>query len=399
MKKPSGTRVNVAIMIIVVLVLALGLAAILGYGKARKQIEQMQQAQQQEQEAEEAQVTPTETPTPEPTEDPNDPSVQKKNLIAAIERAVEDNNVKTMTADLRYTAKDGQIVSYEQEDVAAVLLHLKKNADDYQAFMEKLQDESVTVGEEEGVMYLLLTDSNLRKMTGTDEPAETVEAEIVTPTPIPTPESNGKKIAIDAGHQAHGNSEQEPIGPGASQTKAKVASGTTGRTTGVTEYQLNLDVSLKLRDELEARGYEVYMIREDNDVDISNAERAQLAAESGADILVRIHANGSDNTSIAGALTMAPSTANPYLSQELIAECQKLSQCIITTFCASTGANNQGVYQTDEMSGLNWCTIPATIVEMGYMTNPDEDTRMQTPEYQQQMVTGIADGIDQYFAS
>ena len=74
-------------------------------------------------------------------------------------------------------------------------------------------------------------------------------------------------------------------GPGASQTKAKVASGTTGRTTGVTEYQLNLDVALKLRDELEARGYEVYMIRETNDVDISNAERAQLAAESGSDIL------------------------------------------------------------------------------------------------------------------
>ncbi len=396
MKKPSGTRVNVAIMIIVVVVLALGLAAILGYGKARKQMEQMQLAQQ-EQEAKETQVTPTETPTPEPTEDPNDPAVQKKNLIAAIERAVEDNNVKIMAADLRYTAKDGQIASYEQEDVAAVLLHLKKNTDDYQAFLEKLQEESVTVGEEDGVQYLLLTDSNLRKMTGTEEPAETVEAEIVTPTP--TPEGNGKKIAIDAGHQAHGNSEQEPIGPGASQTKAKVASGTTGRTTGVTEYQLNLDVSLKLRDELEARGYEVYMIREDNDVDISNAERAQLAAESGADILVRIHANGSDNTSVAGALTMAPSTANPYLSQELIAECQKLSQCIITTFCASTGANNQGVYQTDEMSGLNWCSIPATIVEMGYMTNPDEDTRMQTPEYQQQMVTGIADGIDQYFAS
>ena len=63
---------------------------------------------------------------------------------------------------------------------------------------------------------------------------------------------------------------------------------------------------------------------------------------------------------------------------------QKLSQCIITAFCASTGANNQGVYQTDEMSGLNWCSIPATIVEMGYMTNQEEDTRMQTADYQQQ---------------
>ena len=396
MKKPSGNRVNLAIMIIVIVVLALGLAAILGYGKARKQMEQMQQAQQ-EQEAKEAQITPTQTVTPEPTDDPTDPAVQKKNLITEIKKAVEHNDVKIMTADLRYTSQEGQVEAYTQEDVAAVLLHLKKNEKDYQAFVEKLQDESVTVGEEEGIQYLLLTDSNLRKMTGTEEPAETVEAEIVTPTP--TPEGNGRKIAIDAGHQAHGNSEQEPIGPGASQTKAKVASGTTGRTTGVTEYQLNLDVALKLRDELEARGYEVYMIRETNDVDISNAERAQLAAESGSDILIRIHANGSDNTSVAGALTMAPSTANPYLSQEIIAECQKLSQCIITAFCASTGANNQGVYQTDEMSGLNWCSIPATIVEMGYMTNQEEDTRMQTAEYQQQMVTGIADGIDQYFAS
>lgn len=394
MKKPSGNRVNLAIMIIVIVVLALGLAAILGYGKARKQMEQMQQAQQ---EAKEVSVTPTQTVTPEPTEDPSDPVVQKKNLIAAIEKAVEDNNVKTMTADLRYAAEDGQIGTYEKEDVAAVLLHLKKNQDDYQAFVEKLQDESVTVGEEDGVPYLLLTDSNLRKMTGTEEPVETVEAEIVTPTP--TPEGNGKKVAIDAGHQAHGNSEQEPIGPGASQTKAKVASGTTGRTTGVTEYQLNLDVSLKLRDELEARGYEVYMIRETNDVDISNAERAQLAAESGADILVRIHANGSDNTSISGALTMAPSNSNPYLTKSVISASQTLSRKIVDSFCAATGAKNQGVMSTDAMSGINWSTIPVSIVEMGYMTNRAEDLKMASASYQAKMVQGIANGIDAYYGA
>lgn len=209
----------------------------------------------------------------------------------------------------------------------------------------------------------------------------------------------GKKIAIDPGHQARGNSEQEPIGPGASRTKAKVASGTSGRTTGVAEYELNLTVALKLKEELVQRGYEVYMIRESHDVDISNAERAQMAAESGSDILLRIHANGSENSSVSGALTMAPSQANPYMEGSLVEQCQKLSKEIIEAFCESTGARNQGVYQTDEMSGLNWCTIPATIVEMGYMTNPEEDTRMQTEEYQELMVQGMANGIERYFAS
>lgn len=223
------------------------------------------------------------------------------------------------------------------------------------------------------------------------------EPEILEPEEVNI-ESNGKKIAIDPGHQGKGNSEKEPIGPGASQMKAKVASGTTGRTTGVPEYQLNLDVSLKLRDELEARGYEVYMIRETNDVNISNAERAKAAADAEADLLIRIHANGSENPSVAGALTMSPTSANPYIDSETVKECQKLSQMVIEAFCEATGAKNQGVYQTDEMSGLNWCTIPATIVELGYMTNPEEDVRMQTASYQDSVVQGIANGIDQYFA-
>lgn len=395
MKKPSKTRVNIMILVIVLLVLVMGVAAVLTYGKVREQMAQKEQQKQQE--AAELTPEPTQTPTPEATPDPSDPAVQKEQLVENLKTALDSNDVKTMGASLRYTAADGSISAYKQEDVAAVMLHLKKNTEDCEAFFQTIEAEPVTVGTEGESTYLLLTGTNLRKMTNTEEVAQSVTAEEVTP--VPTLSGNGRKIAIDAGHQGHGNSAQEPIGPGSSQTKAKVASGTTGRTTGVPEYQLNLDVSLKLSDELEARGYEVYMIRETNEVDISNAERAQMAAESGADILVRIHANGSDNTSVAGALTMSPSTSNPYLSGELVEQCQKLSKDVITAFCEVTGANNQGVYQTDEMSGLNWCTIPATIVELGYMTNPDEDTKMQTDEYQAQMVQGIANGVDQYFAS
>ncbi len=211
--------------------------------------------------------------------------------------------------------------------------------------------------------------------------------------------SKNKIIAIDAGHQRKGNSAKEPIGPGASQTKAKVASGTHGNASGLNEYELTLEVSLKLRDELQARGYQVYMIRETHDVNISNSERAQMAANAGADILVRIHANGSDNTSISGALTMAPSNSNPYMGKSLISASQTLSRKIVDSFCAATGAKNQGVMQTDAMSGINWSTIPVSIVEMGYMTNRTEDLNMASASYQAKMVQGIANGIDAYYGA
>lgn len=225
--------------------------------------------------------------------------------------------------------------------------------------------------------------------TATPEPTE-------EPTPEPTPVGNGHIVAIDAGHQAQGNSAGEPIGPGASETKPKVASGTTGRTTSVPEYQLNLDVSLKLRDELQSRGYQVVMIREDHNVDISNAERAEIANNSGAEIFLRIHANGSDDTSVKGALTMAPSSSNPYVGS-IASSCQELSQKVVDAYCAATGFKNMGVQNYDNMSGINWCKIPVTIVEMGFMTNPDDDTAMQDQDMQNRMASGIADGVDDYF--
>ena len=207
---------------------------------------------------------------------------------------------------------------------------------------------------------------------------------------------NGKVIAIDAGHQRRGNSSQEPNGPGSSTKKAKVTSGTSGCATKVPEYKLNLQVAKKLKKELEGRGYEVVMIRTKHDVNISNVERAKIANEAGADAFVRIHANSSGSSSVAGALTIAPTAKNKYMNGKIRKESQKLSKKVLQKFCSATGAKNRGVMYTDTMTGINWCTVPVTIVEMGFMSNAAEDRRMSTASYQKKMVGGIADGLDAY---
>ena len=251
---------------------------------------------------------------------------------------------------------------------------------------KETESENIDKNETEKVTEFFETETETESETEPEKESETEE------------KWNGHIVGIDPGHQGSwvDMSATEPDGPGSSNYKAKSTTGTMGRYTGVPEYELNLTISLALRDELEERGYQVVMTREDNDTAISNIERARKAADGGSEIYVRIHANGSDDTSVKGALGMVPSPQNPYVSY-LAQDSYRLSECILNSYCNATGFANLGIQYYDNMTGINWSTIPVTILEMGFMTNESDDLAMQEKSMQEKMVQGIADGVDEYF--
>lgn len=210
-----------------------------------------------------------------------------------------------------------------------------------------------------------------------------------------TAASSGYLVVLDPGHQAKADPGQEPIGPGSEVTKDRVSSGTRSINTGSPESELVLKVALKLRDALQADGIQVVMTRTTQDVWISNAERAQIANAAGADLFVRIHADGATDTSIHGILMLYPATISGW-TDDIASESKRAAQLALDYLVAATGAKNRGMVARKDITGFNWSDVPVILPEIGLMTNKTEDALLATDEYQDKIVQGLADAIMEY---
>ncbi|MED0959961.1 N-acetylmuramoyl-L-alanine amidase [Bacillus paramycoides] len=224
----------------------------------------------------------------------------------------------------------------------------------------------------------------------TEHPAQNNEKKV---------ESNEKQgkflVVIDPGHQQKANLNLEPIGPGATTQKYKVTDGTTGIVTKKRESVLVLEMAFILKEKLEAKGIQVLMTRTSHEVDISNKERATFANDHKANLFLRLHADGSENPNQSGFAVLTPAEGNQY-TKEIYAESLQISQTIVNKMRENHQVKVNGIKFRDDLSGFNWSKVPGVLLELGFMSNPEEDKKLSDPQYVNSLLQSVTDSVDEY---
>lgn len=230
--------------------------------------------------------------------------------------------------------------------------------------------------------------------------AEPVKEEPVKEEPAPVPAQEKPKfiVCIDPGHQRKANLELEPIGPGATKQKYKVTDGTTGVVTKKREYELNLEAAILLKEMLEAKGIEVVMTRTTHDVNMSNKERAAIANEHHANLFLRIHADGSESATEKGFAVLTPSKENAF-TKNIYQESLTASEFIVNKVKENGNVQVNGIKFRDDLSGFNWAEVPGVLLELGFMSNPEEDRKLSDVNYLRSLLQSVADSVESYRVS
>jgi len=198
-------------------------------------------------------------------------------------------------------------------------------------------------------------------------------------------------VCLDPGHgtvPAIGR-QTEPIGPGSSVHKIKDGGGAPG------EAPVALAIAFKTRAILLRDGYRVAMTRTRASYTGGNIARARFCNVRHAALMVRIHADGSTDTSQRGVKTLLPAYRRGW-TDDIYPQSVKAARAIQVAVVAATGAPNLGLFPRSDLTGFNWADVPAVLVETGFMSNPTEGRLLKTTAYQLKVAHGIAAGAEAF---
>ena len=174
---------------------------------------------------------------------------------------------------------------------------------------------------------------------------------------------------------------------------------------GISEKSLTLAIQSRVKAKLEAEGYQVVTTRtSDAFVDLTDRSRAANASES--DIFVSIHINAAGSSDVQGIETYYyqpfaeyPSRINAayHANPTRLSMSDTLANAIQSSLINATGAQNQGVKRRT-FAVLRETTAPAVLLELGFLSNPQEAARLTTSAYQETLANAIVSGIKRYYS-
>ena len=239
----------------------------------------------------------------------------------------------------------------------------------------------------------------VRNAKGSVRQEAVTRKEYVAPAPAERQEGrlSGVIVCVDQGHQELGKAVREPRGPGLDGSIGGTSGMAQGRTTLRKEYIVTLETGMILRDLLLKEGAEVIMTREGYDGFTTNMERAEIANEAGAHITLRLHCDTSESRGKTGISIFAPLNSDYAKALASKEEYRRLANILLEEMKTAAGyelTDKTGfVTLNDSYSGNNWSKMLCFLVEMGFMSNPAEDIKMATPEYQTILAQSMVEGI------
>jgi N-acetylmuramoyl-L-alanine amidase len=207
-----------------------------------------------------------------------------------------------------------------------------------------------------------------------------------------TKERSQMVIVIDPGHASRTSLEKEQQAPGSSIMKIKEPGGAEGISTNTPEYVVNMEVAVRLKGLLEEKGYTVIMTKTEHKQMLGNIARAEVGNKAKADLVIRIHADSSENSSVKGASMLVP--ADNEVTGAIYKTSKKYGAIVLNNLINNIGMKNRGVVERNDMTGFNWSKVPVILVEMGFQSNVEEDKQLATRTYQDKLARALSEGID-----